>query len=121
MGKVEKELAAFVSGELEKLRDAERARAMAAYMKTTTPFYGVSSPARAPIQKALAARFAPRDHAAYVRGVLALWELPHREEKYAALYLAGAHGRFVVPESWGGGHPAVPGGPRWGRGGRGGR
>ena len=68
---------------------------MAAYMKTTMPFYGVSGPARRAIGRELSGRFPPADPGAYREGVLALWALPHREEKYLAIAYARAFPRMV--------------------------
>ena len=58
---------------------------MQAYMKTDMPFYGVQKPARARILRDLVDRFPPSDRAGYEALVVALWQLPHREEKYLAL------------------------------------
>ncbi len=68
---------------------------MAAYMKTTMPFYGVSGPARRAIGRELSGRFPPADPGAYREGVLALWALRHREEKYLAIAYARAFPRMV--------------------------
>jgi len=73
---------------------------MAAYMKTSRPFYGVARPKlNAALCKEMRLRFAPADRAAYERGVIALWRLPHREEQYAAIEYARQHPRFIVPQS----------------------
>lgn len=82
------ELVRFVQSRLAPLACAENARAMAAYMKSEMPFYGVKTPDRRPISREAVRRFPPEDRQAYERGVLALWRLPHREEKYAAIAYA---------------------------------
>ena len=41
-------------------------------------------------------RFPLADNREYLAAVSALWELPHREEKYLALGLAQRHDRFVT-------------------------
>jgi 3-methyladenine DNA glycosylase AlkD len=63
------------------------------------PFYGVQKPGRTPILRALVAEFPPADRDAYEELVLALWSMPHREEKYLAVGVAVRHQRFVVPAS----------------------
>src|SRR5262249_39917359 len=93
------ELARFVTSNFESLGDPARAAQMAAYMKTTQPFHGVPTPARAPILKEMRKRFPPIDRKSYERGVLALWTLPHREEQYAAIAYARQHPEFVAPAS----------------------
>lgn len=80
-----KALTRFVQQRLRAVADPEKAGPMAAYMKTTMPFYGVQKPDRATIFKEMNKRFATDDRRVYERNVLALWALPRREEKYAAL------------------------------------
>lgn len=80
-----REVITFVQRELRKLADAEKAPVMAAYMKTTMPFYGVQKPDREPISKAIKKGFKPADRYEYEATLRALWELPYREEKYIAL------------------------------------
>jgi 3-methyladenine DNA glycosylase AlkD len=73
---------------LAALADAETAREMAAYMKTTQPFYGVQNPARVPIFKEMCERHAPADGSAYRAAVLSLWD-------------AGLHGGDAEPaDGW---------------------
>jgi 3-methyladenine DNA glycosylase AlkD len=67
------------------LADAEKAPAMMAYMKTDMPFYGIQKPDRVPVYKEIKKQFVPESQKEYEECVLALWRLPHREEKYAAL------------------------------------
>ncbi|MFZ1119039.1 MAG: DNA alkylation repair protein [Candidatus Binataceae bacterium] len=93
-------LVKFVCEELARIAEPSRAPAMAAYMKTSQPFYGVARPKlNAALCKQMRLRFVPADRAAYERGVLALWVLPHREEQYAAIEYARQHPRFIVPQS----------------------
>ena len=89
-------MANFVKAELSRLADPAKAIPMAAYMKTDMPFYGVPKPARAPIARELRARFPPVDAEDYRRKVLALWSLPHREEKYLAIDYAWSFPRHVA-------------------------
>ena len=72
---------------------------MQAYMKTDMPFYGVQKPARAAVLRDLVRDFPPRDRAEYEEMVLALWQLPHREEKYLALGVARNFEKYVTPEA----------------------
>jgi len=90
-------LAGFVSGELRKQADPVKAPQMAAYMKTDMPFYGVQKPDREPILRAMKAMFVPTSAVEYEAGVVALWQLPHREEKYAAIEFAIRHKRYIAP------------------------
>jgi 3-methyladenine DNA glycosylase AlkD len=93
------ELAEFVSQSLAARADARNAAPMQAYMKTTMPFYGVKKPDRAPIEREMAKRYVPTTQKEYEAGVLALWGLAHREEKYCALAFAVRHKQFVAPAS----------------------
>ena len=72
---------------------------MQAYMKTDMPFYGVQKAGRTQILSKLRSDFPPADREEYERLVLALWQLPHREEKYLAIGVARTHKKFVVPGS----------------------
>ena len=72
---------------------------MAAYLKTDMPFYGVQKAGRTPIVRDAIRRFEPSDRLGYEASVMALWNLPHREEKYVALGFARAFPRFVSPGS----------------------
>lgn len=92
-------LAAFVSTELKRLADPAKAVAMAAYMKTAMPFHGVQKADRIDMHRAMRTRFVPSSQEDYSRGVLALWHLPHREEKYAAIEFAMQHKTFTTSAS----------------------
>ncbi len=105
-------LADFVTSGLAARADAEKAVAMAAYMKTTMPFYGVQADERRRVLRK-ARRVSPIESAdAYRRTVIALWERPHREEKYCAVDLAvdekrwisfdhlGLYRRLIVEGAW---------------------
>lgn len=89
-------LARFVSDELGKLANPDDAGPMQAYLKTDMPFFGVKRPARKPIARETKKRFAPANAAEYEAGVSALWRLPHREEKYAAIDYARQHRAFIT-------------------------
>lgn len=91
----ETELVTFLRESFEGLADADKAGPMAAYMKTTMPFYGIQKPQRIPVYKEMKKRFSPASREQYVKAVRALWSLPHREEKYAAIEYAKQHTKFV--------------------------
>jgi len=99
MPKTANPIVPFVQQELSKKADPQKAIEMAAYMKTEMPFYGVQKPDRLPIYRELARRFAPLDQREYQTNVQALWTLPHREEKYAALEYASMFPTFIAPAS----------------------
>jgi 3-methyladenine DNA glycosylase AlkD len=80
-----KVLVDFVRTELARAADPSRAPAMAAYMKTSQPFYGVAAPQVHAIAKAARRHFVPANPTQYRGNVLALWKLPHREARYAAI------------------------------------
>ena len=92
-------LLAFVRDELTALADPEKAAPMAAYMKTEQPFYGVQAGPRRRIAAEAARRLPPARREDYEAGVLALWEQPHREEKYIAIAWAREHPAFVEYDS----------------------
>lgn len=83
-----KKLVDFVVGEFESLANPEQAKPMAAYMKTTQPFYGVKKPERVPVYRAMKKGFPPKNQGAYLAAIKGLWSRPHRECKYAALEYA---------------------------------
>ncbi len=94
-----RELVAFVREELAARAVPEIAPAMAAYMKSETPFLGVSAPKLRAVAKEAAKRFPVATREAYERDVLALWRLPHREERHVAVAVARHHRAFVTAES----------------------
>lgn len=72
---------------------------MQAYMKTDMPFYGVPKPGRVIIARELKKRFPIETAKDYKAAVLALWALPHREEKYLAISVAQIWPDLIVPGS----------------------
>ena len=88
----------FASAALAAVADPSKAPDMQAYMKTDMLFYGVQKPARTKILRDLVHRFPPPDRAGYEALVMALWQLPHREEKYLALGVARHFHEYVVAE-----------------------
>ncbi|MEW5850230.1 MAG: DNA alkylation repair protein [Myxococcota bacterium] len=95
MSKATTEMTRWLAAELSRRGDPEIARGMAAYMKTDMPFHGVKKPERLPVLRELKKRYAPADARAYEETVLALWQGKHREEKYAALYMAMAFRKLI--------------------------
>lgn len=92
-------LAAFVSTELTRLADPAKAVAMAAYMKTDMPFHGVQKADCIGLHRTIRTRFVPSSQEDYEQGILALWRLPHREEKYAAIEFATQNKTFITSAS----------------------
>jgi 3-methyladenine DNA glycosylase AlkD len=90
-----KSLVEFVQSQLSARADPARAEPMAAYMKTQMAFYGVPKPERVPIGRELKRHFAPVNVSQYRENVLALWNLPHREEKYLAIGYARQFPAFI--------------------------
>jgi len=89
----------FVARELGKLANGENAAAMAAYMKTDMPFFGVKRPDRDPIFKDMMLRFPVASRREYDKAVKELWAQPHREEKYFAIGLARKADEYITPPS----------------------
>jgi len=79
--------------------DPVKAAAMAAYMKTDTPFYGAQKAARVPVQREAIRRFPPADRSEYRQAVLGLWTQPHREERYVAIEYACSFPRYITLSS----------------------
>jgi 3-methyladenine DNA glycosylase AlkD len=89
----------FAASALAGAADPAKASGMQAYMKTDMPFYGVQKPSRKLILRQLVRDFPPADREEYQELVLALWDLPHREEKYLALGVARHFAEHVTPSS----------------------
>ena len=88
----------LVRSQLAAATDPEKAKAMAAYMKTDGGFYGVPKPQRKPIYRQLVREFPVGDAETYDRLVSALWAEPQRESKYLAIDLAIRWSKFHVME-----------------------
>ena len=93
------ELVRFVQTRFRALANPRKAGPMAAYMKTDMPFYGVQKPARVAVLREAKAKFPIETRSQYESAILALWKLPHREEKYAAIWIAQGFDEFIVPAS----------------------
>ena len=87
---------AHVQTELAELADEDNARAMAAYMKTSMPFYGVKAPERRSIGRWLNDACPPTSAAEVWAVADRLWTLEHREEKYLAVGFLRHHARLLT-------------------------
>jgi 3-methyladenine DNA glycosylase AlkD len=90
------EVISFLASELASVGDPQRAADMARYMKTDMPFYGVTNPERKKIYRELRRRYPIDNRAGYVAAIEALWERPHREEKYCAITLAVDYPEYIT-------------------------
>ena len=71
---------------------------MAAYMRTSQPFYGVQRTGLDALAREVLTSFPCADRATYERNTLVLWKLPHREEQYLAVRWARQK-KWIGPES----------------------
>ncbi len=92
-------LVEFVADRLVEAADPNKAGPMAAYLKTDMPFYGVQKAGRVPVLRDAVKQFPPTDRSDYRGAVLALWNQPHREEKYLAIGYARSFPQFVTLSS----------------------
>jgi 3-methyladenine DNA glycosylase AlkD len=88
-----------VGRQLALAADPVKAQQMGAYMKTEMPFYGVQRKPLNVVARCATQEFPPASHAEYIEAVGALWDLPHREEKYVAVICARRWKRFITMES----------------------
>ncbi len=93
------QLVSFVAAELAARADADKAVAMAAYMKTDMPFYGVQKKGRTEVYRLLKQHFPITDDQTYRRAIETLWQRPSREEKYLAIAIAEQNKRFVTSKN----------------------
>jgi 3-methyladenine DNA glycosylase AlkD len=85
-----KTFVASVREALTAVADPGRAPQMQAYMKSTVPYLGVTTPARERALRPLFAELALPTATAWRRAVLGLWRgARYREERYAAIALSG--------------------------------
>ena len=92
---------AQLRAELKAAADRDRATKMAAYMKDNFAFYGVPSPLRKEIMRAVLAKFekpSPQDVAPLLQ---ACWRVKGRETQYVAVDICrrlvrGLHGGLLV-------------------------
>ena len=90
---------AYLREQFARLADPASAKAMAAYMKTSMPFYGIKKPQRLPVLREMDQRYPIASRAQYLKTVDSLWAQPHREMKYAAIHVAVKHAEFITPAS----------------------
>jgi 3-methyladenine DNA glycosylase AlkD len=77
---------------LAQLADPAKAPAMQAYMKSTMPYWGVQTPDQRRLFRAIFAAHPLASFEQWRGTILTLWrEAAHREERYAAIALAGDH------------------------------
>lgn len=86
-----------VQEQFESLRDADRAPAMAAYMKDVAPFLGIGAAARRKAQRVAWASLPPPDREQLLAGCEELQGMPEREYHYAATELLGRWLMLVKP------------------------
>jgi 3-methyladenine DNA glycosylase AlkD len=91
-------LVAFVTARFRELADPAKAAPMAAYMRTSQPFYGVQRAGLDALAREVLTQFPCIDRATYEQNTLALWKLPHREERYLAIRWARQK-KWIGPES----------------------
>lgn len=85
-------LVAAIRPALASVADPAKAPAMRRYMKSDMPFLGVPKPERTRVLKAVFAAHPPASRDEWVAAVLEVWRgAEFREERYAALDLAGRH------------------------------
>jgi 3-methyladenine DNA glycosylase AlkD len=89
-------IASDASEFLHDAADPAKAEAMAKYMKSEMPFYGVPAPARKGIVRRLVSSYPPGSRQEYEAIVRALWRGDHREERYLAIGYARAFPRYVT-------------------------
>ena len=94
------DLVYFIQDSYSRLADPAKAGPMAAYMKTDMPFFGIQKPQRIPIYREMKKRFVPSSREQYEAAILVLWNLPHREEKYASIEYARQHKQFLHADSF---------------------
>jgi len=88
-------IADTISTLLSEQADPEKSAKMAAYMKTTMPFYGVQAGQRTALMRPLWPQIQVASHLDYETLILTLWKRPHREEKYIAIRIARRFRNFI--------------------------
>lgn len=89
-------VAAAASGLLSDAADMDKARAMASYMKSEMPFYGVAAPERKAILRTLVTTHPAASRGNYESAVRTLWSGDRREERYVAIGYARSFPRYVT-------------------------
>lgn len=81
------------------LANAANAKAMAAYMKTDMPFFGIKTPQRRAIVKKELKGCPIDSRSDYLAAIESLWHQPQREMKYAAIQIARSKKVFITLRS----------------------
>jgi 3-methyladenine DNA glycosylase AlkD len=82
----------------EAVRDAERAAAMAAYMRDQFAFIGIASPARVALTREVDDAIGPLDEHDLIDLARRAWTLDEREYQYAACWFAARHRKVLTPD-----------------------
>lgn len=93
-------LVGFVRSELAANADPAKARGMAAYMKTTQPFFGVMNTPRREIMQRAWLRFPPADAAAWRSAVGALFEAGKGGDRQGENEIAPRRDSTMRPPRW---------------------
>jgi 3-methyladenine DNA glycosylase AlkD len=97
----QRELIAAIRTGLAAAGDPDKAPGMQAYMKSAMPYHGVPAPGQRRLFRAVFAAHPLPDRERWLATVRALWDdATHREERYAAIALAGAraYARWQAPD-----------------------
>jgi 3-methyladenine DNA glycosylase AlkD len=89
----------FIQQHLQAAANEKNAQAMAAYMKTTMPFYGVKAAEWRSLVKQALKKYPIASQKEYFAIVNELWSQPHREEKYIAIDIARIHNQYLDAQS----------------------
>ncbi len=89
----------FLRSRFEPLAHAGNAKAMAAYMKTDMPFFGIKTPVWRPTMRQAARAHPISTRREYAQMIDALWSEPEREMKHGAVFVARAYRRFITMAS----------------------
>ncbi len=86
---------------------------MQRYMKTTQPYWGISSPARRAVLKNTIQQFKTIDRKDWLAAIQILWKTPQREAQYIAIDVAHTWGRWLEPDDLRWIKPMIEGGAWW--------
>jgi 3-methyladenine DNA glycosylase AlkD len=90
----------FLTAEMKKMGDAEKAPSMQAYMKTNQPFYGIQAGPRRKIFMQAKRQYPIKSKSEYFEIISELWNGTYREDMYQALEVAEAYKDYIDEESW---------------------
>lgn len=86
----------FIKNQLNLLKNKQNAEAMARYMKTDMPFYGVKAAERRQVAQEAIKKFPISNQAEYNNVITHLWSQPTREEKYIAIDVARLYPNYIT-------------------------